>query len=306
MKYYFKLQYRLFVRQLTEWGFSIVVALFVLLVFIMLLWFAARQFPNYANYALLYFGFSSLRLLNISERTDFLKILFPNRFQVFAIRWIENSLLLSPILGVAVVSGLWLSFWLLLFGLLVFSCGLRNIHRSSSLSTPFRKYPFEFIILFRRLWVIYFLLYGIGLIALYVHNFNMLAVLTVISCLLSLQAYELLEPRDLLWNYTMSARAFLWHKLRRAYWQLALLISPFLLALLGMQTADFLLILGAYLFVCLLLSLLIIVKYAVYPRATGLGEGVLVGCTAVFPLLLLGVLPYYYRKALRNLKTEIL
>ena len=49
------------------------------------------------------------------------------------------------------------------------------------------------------------------------------------------------------------------------------------------------------------LMLIILAKYAAYPAEMNLPEGIMIALCLIFPPLLLGLIPFFYRKAVNKL-----
>lgn len=301
MKYYFSLLGRILKRNMNAWGLSWFTAGILVLVFCALMYAASRRFPQYAEYGFMYLGLSFLFMLQGAERIGFLKILFPVKRQFITVRILENFAVLLLLLIVSVCFFYFFAAIVLICGIFIFAYFDRSIRWKKSLPTPFRRYPFEFIILFRRFWFVYLFLYAIAIIAVVVHNFNLLAVVVALLGFLGWQAYAEVEPEEMLWNYSMSTTAFLQHKIKRAVAQQSLmLVAPLLAGVVVFPDYRvWLLLIGVI--VSAVLILIVFMKYSVFPEHAGIILQLQVLIATCLPFLLIGLIPYYYRKAHRNL-----
>ena len=172
----------------------------------------------------------------------------------------------------------------------------------TALPSPFRKQPFEFTIGIRKTWLLLLLIYGLGAIALGVGNVNLLLFCLFCICLCSMFYYQEPEPLVLHWQQSRRPQAFLWLKIRRGLLHLSLLLFPLFLLLLLFYSAEWykgliVCLLGAF-----LVFFMICMKYAVFPRRINASESSMLAlCLLCYPLIL-AIIPYYYIKALQNLK----
>lgn len=304
MKYYFSLLVRILKRSMTAWGLSWFTGGLVTIGFCLLMYTATQKFPQYAGYGFIYLGLSFLFMLQGTERMAFLKLLFPVKKHFIAVRILENFCALLLLLILSVCFAYFFAAIVLGCSIFIFAYFDRSIRWKKSLLTPFRRYPFEFIILFRRTWLVYLVLYSLGIIALVVHNFNLLLVVIALLGFVGLQAYAEIESKELLWNYSMSPPAFLRHKIKRGVVQQLCLLLPLMLLGGSVFYGQIPWLLLVVLVMSAVLILVLLMKYAVYPGATGIVMQFLILISIVLPFLLIGLIPYYYRKAWRNLALE--
>lgn len=301
MKYYFTLQLKIAKRSVEEWGLPFWLAGGLLMGLMVLLYSVAQRFPQYALYGIVYLGLSMLLTNSTTDRINFLKSVFPQNTYI-KIRIIEHTIILSPLLLVSVICSFWWSGLLLIAFIPLFAFWSGVEISGTRIPTPFTRFPFEFIILFRKMWFFYLLLYGIAIIGIVVSNFNLGIVMLALMCLISLQAYDEQEPTHVLWNYSMSISTFLKHKIIRGVSQLSLLILPLSISLCVFFPTHIHWVLIVWGGGSLLVVLSILMKYASYPRKINILDGFIIALFAVFPLLTLAIFPYYYKKANKNLK----
>ena len=304
MNYYFSLLGKIIKRHLKGWGLSWFTASLLCIGVFFLLYICTLKYPAYAGYLFMYFGLSVLYLLAGAERVAFLKILFPIKKQFIVVRVLENFCSLVLLLILAVYFSYFLAAAVLLCSIFLFAY-LGGVNRSKrSLPTPFRRYPFEFIIHFRRSWYVYLFLFALAAIALIVQNFNLLAVVVAVLGVVGLQAYAEVESVELQWHYSMSPANFLQHKIKRGVLQQSLLLFLPLLVAAFVFPNQILWLLLIGLVANALLILAILMKYAVFPRRIGVVMTFILLMAIVLPFLLIGLIPYYYRVAQRNLALE--
>ena len=304
MNYYFFLQGRIIKRCLEGWGLSLFGAGLLCIGVFFLLYVFALRYSAYAGYVFTYFGLSVLYMLTDVERITFLKILFPLKKQFIVVRVFENMCCLVLFLILTVYFAYFSAAAVLLCSIFLFAY-LDGSNRSKrSLPTPFRRYPFEFIIHFRRSWYVYLLLYAVAAIALFVQNFNLLAVVLAVLGVVGLQAYAEVESVELQWNYSMSPAKFLQHKIKRGVTQQSVLLLLPLLVAAMVFPGQVLWLLVIFLIANVVLILAIVMKYAVFPKRIGLVMTFILLMAIGLPFLLIGLIPYYYRVAQRNLALE--
>lgn len=300
---YLKLQYKLLTRHFKATGLPIVVAPLLLLGAGYLVYYLLLQYPVFGSYALLLSNFQLLFLLTEKNRNDFLKNIFSKK-DFYTIRLLENSIVILPTLAIFLFRGLWL-YGVALIALAVIFAFLVFKTFGKSLPTPFAKKPFEFIIGFRRSYPLILVLYMLAAIGFYVTNPNLVLFCVVGIALTSVFYYQLPEPIFYLWNNRETPARFLLRKFRRGILQCLLFVLPLLLTYVFIFSAEWfnaLIVLGGILF---LLPFAITLKYVAYPREINFPEGfALALCFSFYPLIL-ALLPFYYLKALKNLKNYL-
>lgn len=301
MRYYFLLRIKTGRRFLKEWGVPFWLFLIILPLLFALLYITVKQNSDYAPYAISYLGFSVLFSSVNRNRIHFLKTLF-SPSQYVKIRIVEKSIVFTPLGILCVFNGFW---WtsLLLILLFILSFLWQGIELfNTSMPTPFARQPFEFIVLFRKMWFLYLLLYLIAIIGIWVSNSTLSLVMLALIYLTSMQAYDTIEPEEIIWNYNIGIRKFLFHKIKRGVWQITLLTFPLLIALCIFFWTQSLWIAMIWGGANLLLILLVLIKYAIYPRRINLIDSIVITFVAVLPFFIPFLYFYYYRKACEKLK----
>lgn len=301
MKYYFQLQYQIFRRQIEDTGLPFVIGLFLLILLYVALYFITIQYPQYAPLVLVYASIALLYKLTNPNRVDFLKNIFTKQ-RFLTIRLAENTTCVLPFILIPIYEKeWWLAAFLVVLSLIFTIISIRRIE-IRNLPTPFRSSAFEFIIFFRRLWLLLIICYTLACISIYYDNINLPIVLSGVVILMVLGAYDIIEDEYIIWNNARSASSFIKNKIHVGSLQLSILIAPFMLLMILFGTSLFFWIVLCWISGLLLLILVILMKYAAYPRSVGITEAI--GCMVIvmMPLLLVAAYPYYYKKAVRNLK----
>lgn len=302
MTYYFKLQYRIFRRSMEESGMPFIVGLVLLLALLLAFYHVVMlRYVLVSQVLVPYLSLSLLFFFSDKQRVDFLRTAFSKK-QFYRLRLLENIVTVLPLVLLACAAGYWLSAVLSLLFVWPFTF-FKPIGRwKGALPTPFRRYPFEFIIFFRkRLWLL-LLMAALLSIAIYVDNVNLsLGVFAAVCLTIVGEVYHVIEPEIILWNFNKRPGNFLKQRFYRGLLQFVVLLLPYVLALVLFFSAQLIWIaLGVFMGSGLLLMLLLM-KYAIYPRQAGLPEMVAM-FIALTPVGFLVLIYYYFRKAKRNLE----
>lgn len=303
MKYYFALQQKIIKRHIEELGLPLWAAVVIAIGLIGILYSAAHKHPQYIGYTLPYLQLALLLTNSNARRILFLRATF-TKTQFRKIRLIETTVISTPFILIALITQLWWSVAIVLCIIPVFTFWNGTELNKRPVPTPFSKAPFEFILLFRKYWLLYLLLFAVGIIGVSVGNFNLAMVMLVLTAILGLNAYEEIEPHIILWNYNMSPDKFLKHKIYRGLLHNWIMVLPCSVAvIIGFPSLAFW-VLIVWLCIPLLTILIILIKYAVYPRKMTLLEGVTLVTAMLIPVLSIALFPYYYKKALKNLEQQ--
>lgn len=252
---------------------------------------------------LVYLGTAILLLFQLSNRSSngfFLDIFHESDF--YKIRLIENSV----IVGLFGFAFLYLGCYWHLLALLVFGCGTAFFVNEAKalfrIPTPFNRYPFEYVIGFRKYWALYFLAHLLCGIALFVGNFN-LGLFTLIGCFwIGMSFYSYHEPIDFVWIHTNNARGFIWRKLFNGSINALISVLPINIGLLLFFSDLWYWLILANGIGTLYICVAILMKYAFYPSWANILQGVLLVIAILFPPVLLLLIPYYYIKSINNVK----
>lgn len=300
MKEYFKLQFVLANRRLTEAGLNPFLGyLLALAGFIGLSEYAFLKTP-FASYIILLTGFILLLRLSDRVRMDFFRMVFSDQLRV-KIRLLENGLLCLPTLLVLLVHQCWLEAFLIT--LISISMAFYTVTAKSNftLPTPFSSKPFEFTEGFRRTVLLFPAFYTLTIISFYAKNFNLGLVSLVFVFLLTSLYYLRPEQEFYVWIYRFSPAVFVQKKLLSATLNASALVAPVLVILLFCFVSKAAFIFLFFIAGILFLWTVILTKYTAFPGEINLQEGILIGSCVYFPPLLLFLLPYFYIKAVRNL-----
>ena len=300
MRYYFLLQYRILQRRIIDFGLPPIVGmLLAVLLFIVL---SALLFDktDYAAWIYAIIGLGLIARLGDRHRTELLRITFSKK-QFYVVRAIENGLLALTFLPGLLIDQQYLiapGFLLAGLGLIWWRPGTGwNI----TLPTPFGRRPFEMIIGFRKMWLLYGLMYFITFKAIQVDNFNLGVFALAGIFLLSLAHFTKPEPVFYVWNFACKPSQFLMDKIKVAVSQVSLLSLPVLISLCFFYPAEWYFMIAILLIGNLLLITMILGKYSAFPGEMSLPQALLFSLGLGLPPLLLLIIPLFYRRALKRL-----
>jgi len=300
MKHYFLLQRTILERHLHANGVRPWVAyVFGPVLFIGLCLFLLER-TDYAAYAIALFGVSLAARLSEITRNDFLRIQFtPQEYQ--RIRLWENAVFTLPFVLVLLLKDFWALALVqgLVGGALVFLP--INAFQARAFPTPFSQRPWEFATGFRKSWPLLLVAAFLLTMGLQVGNFELSVFSTSIPGLVAMSYYGKPEPGFYVRVHAFTPRGFLHRKLMLGCSQLLLLSLPFLAAVLFFFPERWMIVFLAHLLIQLYLTLMITAKYANYPEEVDLQHSFLMGAGMILPPLLLGVIPFFYRRALGRL-----
>lgn len=301
MQEHFQLQYKLLNRHLLELGIAPWLAyglIAILFVGISELFFHKLLMPEYI-YPLI--GLSFFGLLQNAERSEFFKrIYLPQKYQ--KIRVVEYILVALPIVIFLLCKTAFLSSILFLIIALTMSFLPDMKVSGRSLPTPFGRFPFEFAVGFRKSFpgfIIAAILLGIGL---KVDNFNLGMFSLSLVFFIFLGYFSLAEPLTYIRFFACSKNDFLQKKMKAAALYSISFALPYALILGIFYPSKILFIAALLVLGVLYLWAALLGKYAAYPSALNILQGLALGFSLMFPPLLLFIIPWFYKLSLKNPK----
>jgi len=301
MKEYLNLQYKMLNRQMKELGIHPLLG--YPLSFI--LFFLASSFLflkiEFAAYLYPFFALSFLIQLSESNRTDFLKTCFSKK-QFREIRLVENGLILLPFVLFLFSKGNYL------IGIILFLAGsiLALLHLNrwnvSVIPTPFGKQPFEFLVGFRKSFIIIGFAYFLAFMSIYIGNFNLGVFALLLVILTSSAFYAKPEIPYFVWIFSNTPKQFLFQKAKTTIWYSTILTIPILIGLGIVFPENIYLLLIFQAFGYLFLITMLMGKYSTYPKEMNLPEAIIIGMCAMFPPLLIFPIIYFYKKSKNRLR----
>lgn len=305
MAYYFSIQFKRVNRQLEALGFNVVLAY----ILVGLIFFGASQLLfekiKYAQY--LYIGFTLWACYKLGEpnRNRYLQLLFHQK-NYRLVRLIENTIIALPFILFLFYQSFYLEALIVLILTLVFSLMLSTVSKQFTIPTPFYKKPFEFVVGFRKNYILFILYYVLAGIGIYVDNFNLSVFALMLSLITCLNFYTKPEPKFYTWIYAFQPVDFLKQKIQTALLQSWLLVLPLATGLLIFYPSYWYITSLMVFLITLNLILMLLGKYAYYPAEVNLIQVLAVAFSIFFPPLLCISLPYFYIKAKQNLSLTVL
>ena len=132
-------------------------------------------------------------------------------------------------------------------------------------------------------------------------NFNFVAVVMVMQYFIVLGFYSDVESEWFVWNSSLTPRAFIVHKI------IILLRNALLIVSLGLLVFFFfperwMVLIGIVVIGISLSVVSVLIKYSRFPQRDEITTGIMLGCSILFPPLILFLVPYLASKAIQNLK----
>ncbi len=301
MKYYFTLHFKRFCRILKQAGFNPYISIFSILA--LFITFSHFVFVKIKFAEIIYpiLGLVLINKLGEKERNNFLKICFQkNKFR--QLRLIEN-------IGLALPFTLFLFYKQeflyasIFFAISILLSFINNVSSFSfSIPTPFYKQPFEFIIGFRKTFIIFIGVYILSVISVRVGNFNLGIFSMIVTFLSCLSFYSKPEPQFYVWVHSNTPAHFLKRKIKTAVLYSLVLSLPIaiLLGIFNIDKLHFVVLFELIGVLYVVNSLL--AKYAYYPAEININQAFIIAGAVIFPPLLLLTIPFFYSKAKAQLK----
>jgi len=300
MKFYFQILYKRQYRKIAEMGIHPALGVGIIAIASILIAIFLMQKTVYAHYIIGFLGLSVVASLNEKKRNDFLNLCF-SKTKFLKIRLIENLLLISPFVIFLIFTEEYLiaGITLLLSEFFVFTHF--NKKWSFHIPSPFSKYPFEFSIGFRKLFLIYPAVYFLVFKAIEVGNFNLGVFAIGLLIFTHISYYFKPEQKYFVWIFSRSPQGFLWHKTKEGLFFSSLTLLPILILLSIWFPEQYINLLGLLFLNALLISTMILAKYSAFPKEMSVPQMVLFGLSIWFPPILIIAIIYFYKQSLKNL-----
>ncbi len=299
--YYFKLQWKRLLRWSEDFGlpfpFLAILSLGLFLIGSIMVFYKIEQ----ATWVYLLLAFAFMGAGRRSEAIEKrLRLLYGSSDYLF-IKFVEISLKALPFVLFAVYQKeIYLALGILGLGL------IQVLFRKKSravpvLPTPFKRWAFEFVIGFRKYFLLIMLLYLLIAIAVRVNNANLgLVILGFLSCL-SAAFYIPVEPIRIVWQHNLTPNQFLCRKIGYALLCQFLYLIPAIIILAFLfpdfHWAVFIIAMMA----TLILITVVLAKYSSYPREIGVLQSFIMALSLGLPVLLPFVWWIFFRQSKRRL-----
>lgn len=240
--------------------------------------------------------------LNERRRREFLRIIFTGT-DWHLVRMTEHFLVVSPFLLFLAFQGEWLPLTLLTAMAPLMAFAGYHAPSARAIPTPFGRFPLEFPSGFRTGWPVWLLALALAIVAVVVDNFNLGLFAIMLLQLWVITFYFSPESEYDVWVFDRTPAGFLVMKCLTAIGCSALLLLPpaslLVIAFPG-ETGWMALVLATG---WLLLTVVVLSKYASFPREISLPWVIIIVFCVTFPPLLLVVIPYVAMRASNRLKT---
>jgi len=301
MKFYFLIQFKRFYRKLSEMGLSPILGILLLVVSFIGGSVYLFQKTEFAAYIYTFIALTILGPLGEKQKNNFLKLCYP-RIGYYKIRLLENLLILTPfILFLLIHQNYLISFVLIFLSSMMAFIPLHN-KWSLRIPSPYSKYPFEFSMGFRKLFLMYPALFFLVYKSIEVGNFNLGIFSIGITIILQMSYYFKPEKTYYVWIYAASPSLFLWKKIKGGLLFSSLSLLPILLLIGFTFQEQYLIILGIFFMNALLIATIILAKYSAFPNEMSLPQWVLFGFSIWFPPILIIAIIYFYKQSIKKLK----
>lgn len=289
-------------RRFKDAGLEPLLAYFILTVGFVALSIYLFQKTEFAQYVYMLFALTLIGKFSETRRTEFLKVCFDD-IKLKKIRVTENLVCSLPFLIFLLYKQFFLSALLLCVLTTILALVSYRTTINFSLWTPFSKRPFEFTSGFRNTFYLLFVAYILTVIAVSVNNFNLgvFAMLLVFASTLSY--YTKPENEYFVWTYNVTAKEFLFSKIKTALLFSSLLALPITIALAVFFTQTIGILLLFFFVGWAFLISVIVSKYSAYPDEMNIIHGFLLALCIWFPPILVVLIPYLFIKSENRLSS---
>ena len=275
-------------------------ALFILLIFVGFSMLLLCGKLTYAPYLYVFASLIFTSKLSEIRRNDFLRICFGNE-RYRKVRILENLIVTLPfVIFLTYKQHFYLTIILLAITILIALLNFKTTY-NFTIPTPFFKEPFEFTVGFRNSFFMFFIAYGLAIIAVKVDNFNLGVFALGLVFFTTLGYYLKPENEYFVWSYSCTPVKFLFTKIKSALLLSFCLCLPVFI-LLCIFYFEYIGILLACTFLGFLyLTTIVLAKYSAYPEEIGIMQGIMFAI-GLFPPMLIVVIPLFASKSVNNLK----
>ena len=303
MKEYFKLQYLMIRRKLSDDSRPIVgylLALFISLVFVGVSVLLLSSKSIYAPYIYAFASLFFISKLSEIRRNDFLKICFGNELYR-KVRILENLIVILPfVIFFIYKQHFYLTIFLIAITVLMALLSFKATY-DITIPTPFYKKPFEFTVGFRNSFFMFFIGYGLAIIAVKADNFNLGVFALGLIFLTTLSYYLKPENEYFVWSYSCRPAKFLFIKIKTALLFSFYLCLPILILLSVFYFEHISVLLACTFLMFLYLTTFILAKYSAYPEEIGITQAIMYAI-GLFPPMLVVIIPLFASQSVNKLK----
>ena len=299
-KYYFLLQLRRLNRTLKALGIHpYILYVFAIPVFILISKLIFDR-TDLADWIYVAFGLLLGFKLCKKRRVEQLDLLF-TKGDYYKIRAIEHFLLQFPFMVYLIYERKFYTACVLVLLSFLLTLYRQQIGFSKVLPTPFKKWPFEFIVGFRKTFILHLGVYLLLAKGIQVGNYK-LALFCLPVCFLICCSYYLNPERVyFVWIFEMKTLQFLRHKISVGLLSVLAMSIPLAIVLLVAFPDLWYLILGLEVLGLIIILTIILAKYSAFPYEMNLPQVILFVLCLVFPFLFPVAIYIFYSQAKRKL-----
>ncbi|CAG5079200.1 hypothetical protein [Parvicella tangerina] len=300
MKHYFSIQLKRLIRFFEKRGFSLGLAVALILVLFVGGTYFLHQKTPYAAWII--FGIVVTVLFPLSSRTryDHLQLIFKST-EVFKVRLLENLLISIPFL-ICMGSLNWVVAVITFVPITVLAFKIRHRILPFSLPTPFQKIPVHFPSGFRKYFFLHLFTIPLAVFAISIENYNLGLFAIILNWLFVFGYFGKVEPLEYVWIHSKTPKQFLMTKIKEGILGSSFIIVPIALVFIAVDFSVWYFPVVIYLLGLINLINLILASYISFPDEMSLPNGILIAITFMLPPLALIGLGYFYTKASQNLK----
>lgn len=301
MKYYFSLQQLRLERKLKEVGIS--PPLGMLCAGILFIILSAFLFTKTTYAPIIYLAFYVVLCINLGQKEyDVLIRQIFTKTDYFKIRLIENGIGMIPFFIYLVYESQILSALSLIPIGLITSFWKPRPTPSFVMPTPFKKFPFEFVVGFRKSYWFIIIILLLMFQAIRVDNYNLAVFSFGLLFFTAMSFYLKPEKAYFVWIHNRKTQAFLLEKFKTSMICMTLLsVIPYIALVVIYPERIFIttlvLIVGL-----IFLSSMILAKYSAFPFEMNVPQALLYGVSLWFPPMLLFVMIIFYKQSKRTLE----
>ena len=301
MKYYFRLQYKRFSRWSEHLGIHPTLGIILGLAFFFILSKLLFYKIDYAHWILLVFAIFSILSLTDSKRNESLKNIY-SKTDFYKIRLVENSIMALPFLILLLLETELLSAFIIFPSIVLLAFIKTKQYWLRTIPTPFKRFPFEFIVGFRKTFWFIALVYFVIIKAIQVDNYYLSLFGLAVVFFTCMAYYQKPEHEYYVWIHIHQSKEFLIKKFYTLLKCASILsILPLIAIMIGFPSNWWITLL-VYIAANILLSSVIVAKYSSYPFEMNLPQGILYSISLLFPPILIFTIRLFYKKSKQQLE----
>lgn len=301
MNYYFNLQSTRLQRWLKENGVNPYLGLIIGAILFCILSKFLFDKTEYAKWIYLLVAISVMLKCSEQRRNNTLRCIFKYKDYVL-IRIVENCIVFLPFIAYLLYEKE-LSIALILLPIIPIMAFLRiRQYINKTIPTPFRRYPFEFIVGFRKTFLFVLLAYFIVFKGIQVENYNLGLFGLVLNFIISMFYFQKPEPEYFVWIHSYKTKDFIRLKIVNSMRCVTILSFLALTAILIAFPSAWLTTLLVYMGGNVILSSMIVAKYSAFPHEMSIPQGIFYGLSLLFPPMLLITIWVFYSQSKKRLE----